>query len=391
MIIKPQFKNFICTTSNPLGCQKNIKENISYIKNLYKNEIYPKKNILIIGSSTGYGLITRLTAIFGCKANTIGVFKEKQATKNKTATAGWYNTAYLEDEAKKLDLYTKSINNSAFSFETKEEVCNNIKNNLKKIDILIYSLATSKRLDPVSNITYLSTIKPIKDPFTSKSINITKNEITTNIIQKANKEEILNTIKVMGGDDWTLWIDVLLKNNLLNKNFKTIAYSYDGPSLTYPIYKYGTIGLAKKHLAKTACDINKKTEKINGHAFISINEAIITQSSMAIPSVPLYLAILNTTKTNLNIKENSVDHIKKLLSKIYNLKEKNKIIRLDSTELRHDIQKNIKHIWENITTQNIKNYINTQNLQNDFLKIHGFDNSIITQTQNHIININSIN
>lgn len=391
MIINPQFKNFICTTSHPLGCQKNIKENISYIKNLYKNSTCPKKNILIIGSSTGYGLITRLITTFGCKANTIGVFKEKQATKNKTATAGWYNTAYLEDEAKNLDLYIKSINNNAFSFETKEEVCYDIKTNLKKIDILVYSLATSKRLDPISNITYSSTIKPIKDLFISKSINVTKNEIITNIIQKANKEEILNTIKVMGGDDWALWIDVLLKNNLLNKNFKTIAYSYDGPSLTYPIYKHGTIGLAKKHLIKTAYDINKKTEKIYGQAFISINEAIITQSSMAIPSVPLYLSILNTIKKNLNIKETSIDHITTLLSKIYNSKETNTIIKLDATELRHDIQKNIKHIWDNITTNNIKNYINIQNLQNDFLKLHGFDQSIKNQIQEHIININSIN
>lgn len=391
MIIEPHFKNFVCTTSHPLGCQKNIKENILYIKNLYNNKTFPKKNVLIIGSSTGYGLITRLITTFGYQANTIGVFKEKEATLNKTATAGWYNTAYLEDEIKNTNVYTKSINQSAFSFETKETVTDIVKNNLKKIDLLIYSLATSKRLDPVSNRTYLSTIKPIKNIYASKSLNIKKNEITTNIIQKANKEEILHTLKVMGGEDWILWVDFLLKRNLLNRNFKTVAYSYNGPELTYPIYKYGTIGLAKNHLTQTAYKINKKIEKINGKAFISINEAIITQSSLAIPSVPLYLSILNSVKANLNIKENSIDHITYLLSKIYDQKNTNTIIKLDTTEMRQDIQHTIKNIWNNITTNTIKNYINTSTLQQEFLKIYGFDNSIKSHVTQHIINIKSIN
>jgi len=389
IVIKPKIKNFICTTSHPSGCEKNIKEYISYIKNLYINKSYANKNALIIGSSAGYGLLTRLVLTFGYKYNTIGIFNEKKPHKEKTATPGWYNTAFLENEAKKQNIYTHSLNADAFSNNTINQIIQLLKNNIQKIDILIYSIATSKYIDENTQKIYKTALKPINDNITTKTLNIEKKIITNINVNKANNEEIENTQKIMGGYLWEKWITRLQKNNLINENFKTIAYSYNGPQITHHIYKNGTIGLAKKHLNKTAKNLNNILKKYNGKAFISFNEAIITQASMAIPSVSLYIAILNTIKKTKNINENSIDHIKNLFDNIEN--EKNILINLDKTEMRNDIQQNISYIWNLISTDNMKKYINVNDLVNSYLKIYGFNHNDVdyniktdTVVDNHI-------
>ncbi len=389
MIIIPKFKNYICTTSCPSGCRENIKEYISYIREIYKKEKNYKKNALIIGSSTGYGLITRLILSFGLKCNTIGLFKEKKPSEKKTATPGWYNTAFLEQEAKKIELYTKSFNNDTFDFKVKNKLAKIIKNDLKKIDILIYSIAASKRNDGVLKKTYASSIKPIKKTIRSKNLNILNKSIIDIKIKKAKKKEIINTIKVMGGEDWELWVDTLIKNNLLGDNFKTIAYSYDGSDVTHSIYKNGTIGIAKKHLIKTASKINKKINKKNGQAFIANNEAIITQSSIIIPTVPLYIAILNSIKKKKYNRENHIDQIKNLFL-IVGGKKPPTIIKLNHFETSSDVQMELNLIWYIINTKNSHKFIDIVNFKKQVLKINGFFSKKQYMARTHLVKIESI-
>lgn len=376
MLIKPKFKNFICTTAHPHGCKKNIEDDISYIKKIYKSKKYKKKNVLIIGSSTGYGLITRLISTFGYNYNTIGLSKEKEPSEKKTATPGWYNTTYLEYEAKKLNIYTKSFNKDTFSNKTKNDIIQIIKNDLDKIDILIYSIAASKYTDETLKKTYTSSLKPCTENFTNKTFNLSENKIIDSNIKKANNDEIFNTIKLMGGEDWYSWINTLRKNNLINTNFKTIAYSYNGPKITHAIYKNGTIGLAKKHLFQTALKINKILKHYNGYAYISINEAIMSQASLSIPSVPLYLALFNNIKNKKKLNKNSIDYIKDLFSLI-NKKRQKILITLNKTEMQTDIQNEIETIWHVIKTENIEQYIDLKKFKNLFLKMNGFKHNNI--------------
>ena len=274
MIIEPRMRGFICTTAHPDGCTQNIKNQIAYIKS--KNTIDGPKKVLVIGASTGFGLASRITAAFGSNAATVGVFFEKEPTEGKTASPGWYNSAAFENEANKAGIYAKSINGDAFSDEIKAKTIDLIQKDLGKIDLVIYSLASPVRLDPKTGILHRSVLKPIGEVYTNKTVDFHSGKVSEISINPCEGDDIENTVKVMGGDDWAMWIVALQKANLLENDFKTVAYSYIGPSLTEDVYRKGTIGKAKDHLEATAFEITESLKNINGHAFVSVNKALVT-------------------------------------------------------------------------------------------------------------------
>ena len=269
MIIQPKTRGFICITSHPEGCAKNVQNQIDYIKS--KSPIDGAKNVLVIGASTGFGLASRITSAFGENAATIGVFFEKPPAEGRTASSGWYNTAAFEEQAHKAGLYAKSINGDAFSNEIKEQTAQLIKKDLGKIDLVIYSLASPVRTHPETGVRYKSTLKPIGNTYTNKTVDFHTGEVKEISIEACTEEDIVNTVTVMGGEDWQMWIDKLKKEGLLADNFKTVAYSYIGPKLTEPVYRKGTIGKAKDHLEATAFTITDAVKDIKGKAFVSVN------------------------------------------------------------------------------------------------------------------------
>ncbi len=290
MIIEPRMRGFICLTSHPEGCAQNIKNQIAYVKS--KGEIKGPKKVLVIGASTGFGLASRISSAFGCNAGTIGVFFEKPPTENRPASPGWYNSAAFENEAQKAGLYAKSINGDAFSNEVKQEVIEMIKADLGQIDLVIYSLASPVRTNPNDGVTYRSVLKPIGQKFTNKTVDFHTGIVSEVSIEPSNEEEIANTVQVMGGEDWAMWMNALKAENLLADGAMTVAYSYIGPSLTEAVYRKGTIGRAKDHLETTAFSISDSLKSINGKAYVSVNKALVTQASSAIPVIPLYISLL---------------------------------------------------------------------------------------------------
>lgn len=373
MIIKPKFRDFICVTAHPEGCEKNIDMQINYVK---KNKINSEfKRVLIIGASTGYGLSSRIVSTFGWDASTIGIVFEKHGTENRTATAGWYNTVAFEKKALEEGHYAKTINGDAFSEEIKDNTINLIKKDLGKIDLVIYSIASPRRKHPVTGEVSFSVLKPIGKPFKSKSVNFHTFEVFDVEIEPANENEIQQTINVMGGEDLEMWIDELLKAEVLENGANVIAYSYIGPEITYPIYRNGTIGKAKEDLEKVSGNINRKLERIQGNAYISINKAMVTQSSSAIPVVPLYISLLDKVLKEKNLDENSVEQIYRLYSEISlgNTKIDDKgRIRIDDREMREDVQKEIAELWDQVTTENIEQITNINIFREDFFKLFGF-------------------
>ncbi|MEM9018619.1 MAG: enoyl-ACP reductase FabV, partial [Verrucomicrobiota bacterium] len=289
MIIAPKTRGFICTTAHPEGCAANVKEQIEYVKARGPLAGGPKK-VLVIGASTGYGLASRIVPAFGSDAATIGVFFEKPGTERKTGSAGWYNSVAFEEAAHSAGLYAKSFNGDAFSNEMKETVIETIKADLGEVDCIIYSLASPRRTDPSTDETYRSVLKPIGGAYSQKNLNTDSGEVDSITIEPASDEEIAHTVKVMGGEDWEFWIAALKEAGVLADQFTTVAYSYIGPDLTYPIYTNGTIGRAKEHLEGSAARIN--SEFGTNSAYVSVNKALVTQASSAIPVVPLYISLL---------------------------------------------------------------------------------------------------
>jgi enoyl-[acyl-carrier protein] reductase/trans-2-enoyl-CoA reductase (NAD+) len=374
MIIKPKFKNFICTTAHPEGCVKNVKEQINYVRNLQLSN-GPKK-ALIIGSSTGYGLASRIVSTFGAGASTIGVIFGKPASQTRTAGPGFYNTAAFEKEANEAGYYCKTINKDAFSKEAKDTAIKLIKKDLGKIDLVIYSLASPRRVHPETGETFHSVIKAVGEVYKNKTVNFHSYKVSDVEIQPANKDEIEQTITVMGGEDWKLWIDSLNSAGVLAEGAITVAYSYIGPEITYPIYRQGTIGKAKEHLEATAKVLDKQLKKINGKAFVSVNKALVTQSSSAIPVVPLYISALYKIMKEKGIHEGCIEQIHRLFSdKLYGdnlqLDDKGRI-RLDDLEMREDVQKTISDLWNKITTENVRELTNIDDFKNEFFKLFGF-------------------
>src|SRR6478609_8158836 len=280
MIIEPRMRGFICLTSHPTGCEQNVINQIEYVKS--KGKIQGPKRVLVIGASTGFGLASRITSAFGSDASTIGVFFEKPATPGKTASPGWYNSAAFEKQATAAGLYAKSINGDAFSDEIKKQTIDMIKADLGQIDMIIYSLASPVRLHPKTGVLHRSVLKPIGGTYTNKTVDFHTGKVSEVSIEPANEEDIANTVTVMGGEDWAMWIDALKAANLLAPGATTVAYSYIGPAVTEPVYRKGTIGRAKDHLEATAFSITDSLKDLNGKAYVSVNKALVTQASSAI-------------------------------------------------------------------------------------------------------------
>ncbi|MBZ4044364.1 enoyl-ACP reductase FabV [Flavobacterium hibisci] len=376
MIIEPRMRGFICLTSHPKGCEQNVKNQIEYIKS--KGPIEGAKKVLVIGASTGFGLASRITSAFGSNAATIGVFFEKPSAEGKTATPGWYNSAAFESEAHKAGLYAKSINGDAFSNEVKRETLDLIKADLGQVDLVIYSLASPVRTNPKTGVTHRSVLKPIGQTYTNKTVDFHTGKVTEVSIAPANEEDIVNTVEVMGGDDWAMWIEALKNENLLGDGAKTIAYSYIGPELTEAVYRKGTIGRAKDDLEATAFTIADSLKSIGGTAYVSVNKALVTQSSSAIPVVPLYISLLYKVMKEKGIHEGCIEQIQRLFKdRLYAgteiLTDDKGRIRIDDWEMREDVQAEVAKLWLETTTETLPAIGDLEGYRNDFLNLFGFE------------------
>lgn len=374
MIISPKIRGFICTTAHPEGCAAHVQEQIDYVKSKPALANCPKR-VLVVGSSTGYGLASRIVPAFGGGAKTIGVFFEREGTEGKTATAGWYNSAAFENAAAKEGLYARSFNGDAFSTEMKTQVIDAIKADLGQVDMIIYSLASPRRTDPVTGEVYKSVLKPTGVTYTNKNLNTDKKEIETVTIEPASEDEIAQTVKVMGGEDWKMWIDAMREAGVLADGFKTVAYSYIGPELTWAIYTDGTIGRAKLHLEETAKEMNAAFGE--GTAVVSVNKALVTQASSAIPVVPLYISILYKIMKAKGLHEGCIEQIHRLFADHYGaeggpqLDDKGRI-RIDDWEMRPEVQAEIESIWAGVTTETIDDVSDFEGYQKEFYRLFGF-------------------
>lgn len=379
MIIHPKIRGFICTTAHPVGCAKRVQDEIDYVKSQGSIANGPKK-ALVIGASNGYGLASRITVAFGCGAGTIGVFFEKESDGKRTATAGWYNAAAFEAAAQKAGLYSKSFNGDAFSDEMRSKVCETIKKDLGQVDCVIYSLASPRRVDPKTGQLYKSTLKPKGAAYTNKSIDFETNQVTTVTLETATEQEVTETVKVMGGEDWQLWIEALMKENLLAPHVVTLAYSYIGPAVTTPVYRHGTIGAAKDHLEATAHVLDERMKKIGGRALVSVNKALVTQSSSAIPFIPLYFVILMKVMKAKGLHEDCIHQMYRLFAhRLYNSRPLEQIpvdkegrVRIDDLEMRPDVQAEVEKIWSTVSDANLKQVADVEGYNKDFLKLFGF-------------------
>ena len=377
MIITPKVRGFICTTAHPTGCYQNVLKQINYVKSKPKLAVKPK-NVLVIGASTGYGLASRIAATYAGDAKTIGVFFEKPASDKRTATAGWYNSAAFETIAHRDGHYAKSINGDAFSLEIKQQTIDLIRRDLGKIDLVIYSLASPRRTDPVSGETYHSTLKPVGDIYRNKTVDPLTGAVTEIAIEPATAEDIAHTVAVMGGDDWKAWIDLLAKENLLADDVMTFAYSYVGPELTHAIYKNGTIGKAKDHLLSTAHAMNETLKKTGGSAFVSVNKGLVTQASSAIPVVPLYISILFKIMKEKKIHEGCIEQLYRLLHDFIYTGKPMKVdaeqrVRIDDWEMREDVQQAVEEIWKTISSDNVYALSDLVGYRHDFYQLFGFE------------------
>ncbi len=368
-------RGFICLTAHPKGCEQNVKNQIDYVKS--KGSIDGAKRVLVIGASTGFGLASRISSAFGCNASTIGVFFEKPPTEGKTASPGWYNSAAFENEAHKAGLYAKSINGDAFSKEVKQQTIDMIKADLGQIDLIIYSLASPVRMHPETGVLHRSTLKPIGSTFTNKTVDFHTGNVSQVSIEPANQEDIDNTVVVMGGEDWTMWIDALKAENLLADGATTIAYSYIGPAVTEAVYRKGTIGRAKDHLEATAFTITDSLKDINGKAYVSVNKALVTQASSAIPVIPLYISLLYKIMKADGIHEGCIEQIQRLYSqRLYSEGEiptdENGRIRIDDWEMRADVQEQVAKLWAEATTETLPQIGDLAGYKQDFLNLFGF-------------------
>lgn len=375
MIIEPRMRGFICLTAHPDGCAQNVKNQIEYVKS--KGKINGAKKVLVIGASTGFGLASRITSAFGSDAATIGVFFEKEPAPGKTATPGWYNTAAFEDEASKAGLYAKSINGDAFSNEIKEKTINLIKEDLGQIDLVIYSLASPVRTHPVTGVTHRSVLKPIVQTFSNKTVDFHTGIVSQVSIEPANQEDIDNTVVVMGGEDWKMWMEALKNAGVLAEGIMTLAYSYIGPEVTEAVYRKGTIGRAKDHLEATAFEITDELKSIGGKAYVSVNKALVTQASSAIPVIPLYISLLYKTMKEKGLHEGCIEQMQRLFAeRLYSnngipVDEKGRI-RIDDWEMRDDVQDVVKELWKIAETDNLPTIGDLAGYKNDFLNLFGF-------------------
>ena len=375
MVIKPKVRGFICTTTHPAGCEANVNQQIEVIKKDGVVANGPKK-VLVIGSSTGYGLSARIAAAFGSDAATIGVFFEKPATERKTASAGWYNSAAFDKAAKATGLYSKSFNGDAFSHEMKARVVETIKEDLGEIDLVVYSLASPVRKLPDSGEVVRSVLKPIGEVYRSKAVDTNKNIMVDVEIGVANEEEIANTITVMGGEDWELWMKALRDADVLADGVKTVAFGYIGTEITWPIYWHGTLGKAKEDVDRAAADITDSLADINGQANVAVLKSVVTQASAAIPVMPIYIATSYKVMKELGIHEGCIEQLNRLyrtelFDKQPELDDMNRY-RMDDLELRDEVQEECLRIIPAVNDENLFDLTDFQIYKDEFLKLFGF-------------------
>ena len=367
MVVEPKVRGFICTTAHPVGCEQAVKEQIDYVKS--QGKLDGAKKVLVIGSSMGYGLASRIAAAFGCGAATIGVMFDKPASGNKTATSGWYNTAAFEKFAAAEGLYAKTVNGDAYSDEIKKEVIDLIKSDLGKVDAVVYSLAAPRRT--VGETVYKSVLKTTGEAYTNKTIDLRNNAITEITLEPATEEEIEATVKVMGGEDWEDWIDALKAADAIEDNALTLAYSYIGPELTHPMYFNGSIGRAKAHLLSTS----KKLSQKGVRAYVSVNKALVTQSSSAIPIVPLYISILYKVMKAKGNHEGCIEQMYRLFAKLASGKldlDADGQIRMDDWEMQEDVQAEVSKMWDSINADNFRELTDMDGYWKDFYALFGF-------------------
>ncbi|OAB76009.1 enoyl-ACP reductase FabV [Cochleicola gelatinilyticus] len=374
MIIEPRTRGFICLTAHPKGCEQNVIDQIEYVQS--KGNIDGPKKVLVIGASTGFGLASRITSAFGSDAATIGVFLEKPPSEGRPASPGWYNSAYFEEQAHKAGLYAKSINGDAFSHAIKDQTIKLIKEELKEIDLVIYSLASPVRTHPDSGERFKSVLKPLEGTFRNNTVDFHTGKISEISIEPGNEEDIKNTVTVMGGEDWKMWMDALQKANVLAEGCKTVAYSYIGSELTEAVYRKGTIGKAKDDLEATAFSITDSLEKLNGKAYVSVNKALVTQASSAIPVIPLYISLLYKVMKEKNIHEGCIEQIQRLFSdRLYTstteIDDEGRI-RIDDWEMREDVQAEVAELWKKVTTETLPKLGDLEGYNKDFFNLFGF-------------------
>ena len=382
MVVEPKVKGFICITAHPTGCEESVKRQIAYAK-AHAKEGCPKK-VLVIGSSTGYGLASRISAAYVGGADTLGIMFEREASGKRTATPGFYNTKAFEKYAAADGLYAKTINGDAFSKEIKDEAIRVIREDLGKVDMVVYSLAAPRRTMADGSV-YQSVLKTTGEEFTEKSWNVDTDVVSQVTIPCATDDEVEATVKVMGGEDWIDWIDALKEADVLADDVVTVAYSYIGPKLTYPVYNHGTIGMAKKHLYESSLQINQKHGDAGVKAYVSVNKALVTQASSAIPIVPLYFAALYKVMKEKNIHEGCIEQMvrlftDKLLVETPVVDEKGQI-RLDDWEMREDVQKEVMDLWAQVTTENIRQLTDVDGYWEDFYHLFGFGFENVDYTQ----------
>lgn len=376
MIIQSRMRGFISLTAHPVGCEKNVINQINYVKS--KGKFDGPKKVLVIGASTGFGLASRITSAFANDAATIGIFFEKEPQAGKTASPGWYNSAAFTNAATAEGLYAKNINGDAFSNEVKAKTIELIKSDLGQVDLVIYSLASPVRTNPNTGITHRSTLKPIGGAYTSKTVDFHTGVVSEVTIEPANQEDIDNTVAVMGGEDWEMWMDALQAAGVLADNAMTVAYSYIGPKVTEAVYRKGTIGSAKDHLEATAKTITNKLSNKGGKAFVSVNKALVTQASSAIPVVPLYISVLFKTMKEKGIHEGTIEQIQRLYEqRLFNGGEvptdAEGRIRIDDWEMRDDVQEIVDGLFNKVTTENIGELGDLDGYTNDFYNLFGFN------------------
>jgi len=390
MVVTPKIRGFICTTAHPVGCAAHVASQIAVVKKNGPIANGPKK-VLVIGSSTGYGLASRIAAAFGSGAATIGVFFERASEGDRTATAGWYNSAAFEKEAAAAGLYARSFNGDAFSDEMKKEVVEAVKKDLGQVDCVIYSLASPRRTHPRTQEVFKSVLKPIGQTYTNKNLNTSNGVVNEVTIESANDNEIAQTIAGMGGEDWEMWIDALQSAGALAPGARTLAYSYIGPSLTWPIYKNGTIGRAKNDLERAQAAIDQKLAPLGGKAWISVNKALVTQASSAIPVVPLYISLLYKAMKAAGSHEECAEQMDRLFRDRLQVEnppqDESGRLRLDDWEMAPEIQNLVGERWNAVSSENLAELADFAGYQASFLRLFGFGLDGVDYTANVEINV----
>jgi enoyl-[acyl-carrier protein] reductase / trans-2-enoyl-CoA reductase (NAD+) len=376
MIIKPRTRGFICTTAHPQGCAAQVQRQVKYVQE--QPAIKGPRNVLVIGASAGYGLASRIVAAFGANANTIGIYRQGEKSGGRTASAGWYNSAAFELAAQEAGLKSFSVTGDAFSDETKAKAIDVIRSELGQVDLVVYSVASARRIHPKTGEVSNSVLKPLGQAYTNKTVNFHNGEVSMITIEQATDDEIRDTVAVMGGEDWQMWIDALQKAGVLADGATTIAYSYIGSKITHAIYREGTIGRAKDDLEATAKELNEQLGATGGRAFVTVSKALVTQSSSAIPVVPLYISALYRVMKDKGLHEGCIEQTYRLFAARLYSQETTPVdevgrIRIDDWELREDVQVEVAKIWDKISTDNIGQLADLEGYRREFFQLFGFE------------------